>query len=102
MRAFYQELYGVDTLDASAQRVAATVAAQPPENAVVVLAHNGRAGLGPGRRDICGVDWKKSAGAEANGMVCIIPSVHCNTSSSSCMPASWQKVAVHDATCLCR
>lgn len=42
---------------------------------VVVLAHNGRLGLGGARRDLCGVDWKQGAGV-------LTPS-----SSGTCAPA---------------
>lgn len=62
MQPFYRELYGIGSLEESGQRVGDVIAAQPVDHAVVVLAHNGRTGLGRRRFDICGVDWKIDAG----------------------------------------
>ena len=62
---FYQELYSIRSAEASGQKVADTIAAQPLDHAVVVVAHNGRSELGSTRSDICGVDWKVAAGMPA-------------------------------------
>ena len=65
---FYRELYSIRSAEASGQKVAETIAAQPPDHAVVVVAHNGRSELGRTRTDICGVDWKVAAGMPAGGV----------------------------------
>ena len=41
----------------SARRVVAAALAQPPGAALVLLAHNGPAGLGSAAHSICGVDF---------------------------------------------
>jgi hypothetical protein len=54
-----QAVCGVDSLEASAERIAAAAAPGAARgDALVVVAHNGPAGLGAARHDICGVDWK--------------------------------------------
>ena len=60
--AFYRELYAIGSSEASGQKVAEVIAAQPLDHAVVVVAHNGRSELGRTRTDICGVDWRIGAG----------------------------------------
>lgn len=70
MQPFYQEHYGVASMEDSGQKVAETIAAQPADHAVVVLAHNGRTGLGRRRTNICGLDWKIDAG-EAT-LMCVL------------------------------
>lgn len=46
MASFYSTLTGVDSMQESAERIAACVRAQPPSEAVIVIAHNGPHGLG--------------------------------------------------------
>ena len=62
MAAFYQALYGVSSPTEAAQRIAAAAASQPEGCVRVVAAHNGPAGLGGSRHDICGVDWLPGEG----------------------------------------
>lgn len=59
---FNHIMYGVGSMKASADRICECIAQQPPEHAVVVMAHNGPAGLGDQQHDICGRDWLDKAG----------------------------------------
>lgn len=62
-RDFMGRLYGVHDMADSAQRVMGVINSQvPPGNALILLGHNGPAGLGDKRHNICGVDWVKEAG----------------------------------------
>ncbi|KAK9828490.1 hypothetical protein WJX72_000284 [[Myrmecia] bisecta] len=54
---FYADVYGISSVHDSAKYIAARALEQPPDHALVLLAHNGPAGLGSQRHDICGVDW---------------------------------------------
>lgn len=56
---FMAAVLGVESPQASAERIVAAAApAAARGDAIVLLAHNGPAGLGAQRHDICGVDWK--------------------------------------------
>ena len=65
-------MFDVNSMEASAARIAETIVQQPPEHVVVVMAHDGPAGLGQQAHDICGRDWLEKAGkhslAFASGM----------------------------------
>lgn len=55
--------YGVDEMKASADRICkAALEASKSSNAVILLAHNGPAGLGSRINDICGRDWVDGGG----------------------------------------
>ncbi|GAB4815730.1 hypothetical protein N2152v2_002776 [Parachlorella kessleri] len=60
--AFYQDLYGVASPADSARRIVAAAASQPEGCVRVLAAHNGPAGLGAARHDMCGVDWLAGEG----------------------------------------
>lgn len=55
-------MYGVNSMEESANKICATIRDQPAEHAVVVMAHNGPSGLGSEQHDICGKDWSDKAG----------------------------------------
>ena len=55
-------MFNVNSMEASAARIAETIVRQPAKHAVVVMAHNGPAGLGQQTHDICGRDWLEKAG----------------------------------------
>ena len=57
-------MHGLGSMQASADRISATIQQQPAEHAVVVMAHNGPAGLGDQQHDICGKDWSDKAGKQ--------------------------------------
>ncbi len=59
---FNHIMFNVNSMKASAARIAETIVQQPAEHAVVVMAHNGPAGLGQQQHDICGRDWLEKAG----------------------------------------
>ncbi len=59
---FNHIMFDVNSMEASAARIAETIVQQPAEHAVVVMAHNGPAGLGQQQHDICGRDWLEKAG----------------------------------------
>lgn len=56
-----RSVYGPLTMDESAQRIEAGLAAADPSLPLVVLAHCGPSGLGSGAADPCGRDWKLPA-----------------------------------------
>ena len=60
---FNDLLYGIDSMESSADKIADTISQQPAEHAVVVMAHNGPSGVGAAAHDICGKDWSDKAGA---------------------------------------
>lgn len=61
--SFLTNHYGVTSMEHSAQRIVETVhAADPANNSLVLIAHNGPAGLGEKRYDICGVDFRSDEG----------------------------------------
>lgn len=55
--------YNVTSMAASARKVAAEIERQPPGEVVVVVGHNGPAGLGRLRHDPCGKDFMPEEGA---------------------------------------
>ena len=59
---FNHIMFNVNSMEASAARIAETIVRQPAKHAVVVMAHNGPAGLGQQTHDICGQDWLEKAG----------------------------------------
>ncbi|DBA85358.1 TPA: hypothetical protein ACH3X2_006038 [Trebouxia sp. C0005] len=59
---FNHIMFNVNSMEASAARIADNIVRQPAEHAVVVMAHNGPAGLGQQQYDICGRDWLEKAG----------------------------------------
>lgn len=56
---FMSAVCGIGSFEESASRIVEAAApAAARGDAIVVVAHNGPAGLGARRQDICGVDWK--------------------------------------------
>lgn len=63
IRDFMSRLYNVGDMRESAAKVLDVVKTQvPADNALIVMGHNGPAGLGAERHNICGVDWVSEAG----------------------------------------
>jgi uncharacterized protein (TIGR04168 family) len=63
IKDFMARLYGVHDMGESAQRIMQVIAANvPPSNSLILMGHNGPAGLGAQRHNICGVDWVREAG----------------------------------------
>ncbi|CAD7700927.1 unnamed protein product [Ostreobium quekettii] len=62
MSQFYNELYGMETVDEYTKKVSDLMISAPPDDAIVVMGHNGPSGLGSRRWDICGIDWKQEEG----------------------------------------
>ncbi|CAI7810765.1 unnamed protein product [Closterium sp. NIES-53] len=56
-KSFYRARCGVRTMNASMAKITETIRAAPESHSVVVLAHNGPAGLGSNAWDICGKDF---------------------------------------------
>ena len=56
--AFYEQHYGITSLEDSAHRIVDIALSQPHDLSLVMVAHNGPAGLGNRRHSICGVDWQ--------------------------------------------
>ncbi|CAI5521865.1 unnamed protein product, partial [Closterium sp. Naga37s-1] len=56
-KSFYRTRCGVRTMNASTAKITETIRAAPDSHSVVVLAHNGPAGLGSQPWDICGKDF---------------------------------------------
>jgi len=54
---FYRAFYGVATARESAAKVVSAAREAPAGRSLVVMAHNGPAGMGAARGDPCGVDW---------------------------------------------
>ncbi|RAL43480.1 hypothetical protein DM860_012621 [Cuscuta australis] len=54
--------YGVHNMEESAQKIHQAALDIPEEHSIVVLAHNGPAGLGSNQDDICGKDWDNEGG----------------------------------------
>ena len=54
-------VFGPVTLEESAQRISAAALAADPALPLLLLAHSGPSGLGSGRADLCGRDWKPPA-----------------------------------------
>ena len=55
-------MFGIGSMQASADKVFQTIQEQPKEHVVVVMAHNGPTGLGAQQHDICGKDWSDKPG----------------------------------------
>lgn len=55
-------MYGINSMEESANKICTTIQEQPEEHAVVVMAHNGPNGFGSEQHDICGKDWSDKAG----------------------------------------
>ncbi len=55
-------MFDVNNMEASAARISDTIVRQPAEHALIVMAHNGPAGVGQQAHDICGRDWLEKAG----------------------------------------
>jgi uncharacterized protein (TIGR04168 family) len=63
IKDFMTRLYDVHDMGESAQRIMQVIAANvPPSNSLILMGHNGPAGLGAQRHNICGVDWVREAG----------------------------------------
>jgi uncharacterized protein (TIGR04168 family) len=63
IKDFMARLYNVHDMGESAQRIMQLIqSAVPPSNSLIIMGHNGPAGLGAQRHNICGVDWVKEAG----------------------------------------
>lgn len=58
---FYVEEYGLTSVVESGDRIG-RIAARAAESSVIFLAHNGPAGLGDKRSDVCGRDWPQRTG----------------------------------------
>ncbi|CAI5489010.1 unnamed protein product, partial [Closterium sp. Naga37s-1] len=56
-KSFYRARCGVRTMNASTAKITETIRAAPESHSVVVLAHNGPAGVGCSAWDICGKDF---------------------------------------------
>ncbi|GIL68674.1 hypothetical protein Vafri_21915, partial [Volvox africanus] len=62
IRSFMESLYGVTSMEESAQRIVQVALSAPAHHPLIVMGHNGPAGLGSRAFDVCGVDWEPSAG----------------------------------------
>ncbi|GLI59666.1 hypothetical protein VaNZ11_001605 [Volvox africanus] len=62
IRDFMESLYGVTSMEESAQRIVQVALSAPAHHPLIVVGHNGPAGLGSRAFDICGVDWEPRAG----------------------------------------
>ncbi|KAJ6698602.1 hypothetical protein OIU79_011992 [Salix purpurea] len=56
-RSLLSARYGVQDMDASADRIYNAALGTPEDHMVIFLAHNGPTGLGSNLNDICGKDW---------------------------------------------
>lgn len=63
-------------MDASADRIAQAITAQPSSHAVVVAAHNGPTGLGVQQHSICGADFLFHGGALRSSCLPFADSLH--------------------------
>ena len=64
-------------------RIVACLQEQPPEQPIVVMAHNGPAGLGSSPHDPCGVDFK----LHKDGSAPLLPILHAAAVSIRCSAA---------------
>jgi uncharacterized protein (TIGR04168 family) len=55
-------VFGVRTSAESVRRICDAASAAPKADVVVMVGHNGPAGLGTAAHDICGVDFRPAAG----------------------------------------
>eukprot|EP00878_Enallax_costatus_P015707 GHUV01016458.1.p1 GENE.GHUV01016458.1~~GHUV01016458.1.p1 ORF type:complete len:279 (+),score=61.40 GHUV01016458.1:741-1577(+) len=63
IRDFLLRLYHIGELKESADKILDVIDTQvPADNTLILMGHNGPAGLGSERYNICGVDWVKEAG----------------------------------------
>ncbi|KAK9826782.1 hypothetical protein WJX81_008513 [Elliptochloris bilobata] len=62
VQAFYATMYLVQSPEESARRIVAEALLQPPGAPIVLVAHNGPAGLGSAQHNICGVDFSPNEG----------------------------------------
>eukprot|EP00882_Tetradesmus_deserticola_P021112 GHRQ01022846.1.p2 GENE.GHRQ01022846.1~~GHRQ01022846.1.p2 ORF type:complete len:133 (+),score=51.47 GHRQ01022846.1:607-1005(+) len=63
IKDFMARLYNVHDMGESAQRMLQLIhGSVPPSDCLVLMGHNGPAGLGSQRHNICGVDWVDEAG----------------------------------------
>ncbi|EFJ49127.1 hypothetical protein VOLCADRAFT_32158, partial [Volvox carteri f. nagariensis] len=62
IRDFMDDLYGVKSMEESAERIVQVAQSAPAHHTLIVVGHNGPAGLGSRHFDICGVDWESGAG----------------------------------------
>lgn len=63
IRDFMSRLYNVGDMRESSDKVLNVINTQvPADNALILMGHNGPAGLGAERHSICGVDWVSGAG----------------------------------------
>ncbi|KAG2485671.1 hypothetical protein HYH03_015643 [Edaphochlamys debaryana] len=62
IKAFMGSLYGIESMDASADRIVQVASSAPPAHPLIVMGHNGPSGLGARAWDPCGVDWEPKAG----------------------------------------
>jgi uncharacterized protein (TIGR04168 family) len=60
---FYKERFGVHSFAASAKRIATAIAAATSET-ILIIGHNGPAGLGDRPEDPCGKDWGDNPGGD--------------------------------------
>lgn len=60
--SFHNINYGVESMQDSADRVYDCISRAPSSDAVVVMAHNGPAGVGSETYSICGKDWSTKGG----------------------------------------
>jgi uncharacterized protein (TIGR04168 family) len=61
-KSVWKDIYDLSTMTDSADRIRKTIESQPKSIPVVVIAHNGPTGLGSGRSDPCGIDYKSRGG----------------------------------------
>ncbi|WIA29197.1 hypothetical protein OEZ86_011708 [Tetradesmus obliquus] len=63
IKDFMARLYNIHDMGESAQRILQIIHNSVPHcNPLIIMGHNGPAGLGGERHNICGVDWVKEAG----------------------------------------
>jgi len=59
------QMFGLADMEESSQRIAGFILGQPTEQPVIVVGHNGPAGLGGAKHDICGKDFVPEAGTRS-------------------------------------
>ena len=59
---FHELVYGVHSMQDSADRIYSSVSNVPPEDTLVMMAHNGPSGVGSECHSICGKDWSPKGG----------------------------------------